>query len=304
MLPLRHYDDDNNLLVRDGLILAFFCKQAMYKIVPGIRNAFDSWIQFIPKDILKWALIGPNAEVYKPVNNRSIGRCYDQLDAQKAKKRELFAFRIQGRDKYNPGFCFVTEGSNKVEDSDSETNLIEIRISTEYFREIGVEAFIKFAVKISEFLPYDSGYASLALNYGPEPKVWDAGEIIGPLALRYPGFDVNSNDWTISTIGSLCRGAQWITFLGPNLTKRLGGETSLAKKIDSGVEIIKAGNGIALRAGIEPEIGDLNRKKDLPLLKSVARAIEKVTYFNDSSLIELFNEDEDKLERWERRFLD
>ena len=59
-----------------------------------------------------------------------------------------------------------------------------------------------------------------------------------------------------------------------------------------------------LRAGQLPEPGDFNRKQDLPLVASVARAIEKVTFFQDPNMLRMiFNLDEAKLERWERRFL-
>ncbi|MCP4114960.1 MAG: DUF3396 domain-containing protein [Desulfobacteraceae bacterium] len=306
MLPIRHYDSDGDILVRDGLILAFFLKQPFHKMAPGIRHAFDAWLALIPEGNLKWAMIGANAEIHKPFNSRTLKRCFDQLDPQKARKRNISSFDIQGKDKYNAGFCFSTVGSNDIhEDSArSATNLLEIRIPTEFFQELGPDGFIRFGLTISEFLAYDSGYASLALNFGYESAAWEAGKLIAPLALRHPGFDINNNQYSRFVLDRSCRGARWITFLGPHLTERIGGKQSLKKKIDPGAEIMQAGNGIAIRAGAEPEIGDLNRKQDLPLLKSVAAAIEGISYFNDSSLKVLFNEDEDKLEKWERRFLD
>ena len=60
-----------------------------------------------------------------------------------------------------------------------------------------------------------------------------------------------------------------------------------------------------IRAGTRPEIGDTNRNIDTPLLRAVARVLEKITLFIELNLLSyVANFDDDLLRRWERRFLD
>jgi len=88
--------------------------------------------------------------------------------------------------------------------------------------------------------------------------------------------------------------------LGNNLVDRLGGKAALEAKLAHGVDVVAGKQGL-LRAGQEPEIGDVNRQQSTPLLASVAHAIEPVSYFGDKALIALLG-GPDARTRWERRF--
>ena len=151
-------------------------------------------------------------------------------------------------------------------------------------------------------LPYSSGYASPALSFIAESKLPAAGKVIVPAAFRHPGYDVHDNQDTRGFIGGRVIGARWLTFLGPELVKQLGGKKALAAALP-GVTVVPAGHGVMLRAGTEPELGDSNRRIDTPLLRSVARMLEPVTFFENTQLKGLFGGDLDRLDRWERRFL-
>jgi hypothetical protein len=100
------------------------------------------------------------------------------------------------------------------------------------------------------------------------------------------------------------RGARWITILGPDLVKKLGGDSKLRKELPAPIVVSNVGPSVIIRAGVTPELGDVNRKLDTPLLKKVAKVLEPVTLFEELDMLSYFaNFDEDTLKRWERRFL-
>lgn len=306
MVPIQHFDSDNDLLVRDGLILVFFSKMPFQTVANGIEKIFDLWLTTTPNNCLKWSY-STSSEVPSKFTSQTISKCRTQLDPQKAAKRELSGYIIMGPEKYNPSYRFDFEGSCEVsfgETDDPETNMIEMRFPTEFLQEFGTDRFVALATKMAALIDYGSGYASLSLNWSVDSRLPEAARIIVPIALRHPGYDVHMNDTTRYSLGNMSRGARWLTFLGDGLISRLGGRESLKDQLDPAIQILDAGKGLALRAGAEPLPGDVNRQDTLPLLHSVARAIQPVTLFGDQDLLQhLFGDDETRLERWERRFL-
>ena len=214
----------------------------------------------------------------------------------------MIAFSIMGEEKLNSDYMFSTIGKNDL--FNEETNLIEMRFPSDFLQQFGGKEFLVWSLKIAESLSYDTGYASLALNWAVESELRSAAKIIMPLALRHPGFDVHRNNSSRYDLGTKSRGARWLTFLSNENVNILGGQEQIQKQLDPKVEILEVGKGLVLKAGSEPTPGDFNRQDDLPLIRSVAQAIKKVTYFGDMNIADaLFLGDEEKYERWERRFL-
>jgi hypothetical protein len=167
------------------------------------------------------------------------------------------------------------------------------------------EKFCSTLRTISESLDYLCGYCSPAVVQMLYALGSSTSKELRGLALRYPGYDLPSNTDTSLSLGRHVRGARWITWLGPELTAVLGGITALRKALSSPIELEALSNGVMIRAGTVPELGDVNRQIDTPLLRKVAKALEPVTLFGDQfSRIYRLSGDEDLLRRWERRFLD
>src|SRR5262249_25640515 len=144
----------------------------------------------------------------------------------------------------------------------NQTCLVEVRWPSEFPEQLGFDAFVDWVSKLGEMVPYRSGYASPALSRGWEDlsHLQEGARHMGPPALRHPGYDLPENDATASFMGKdQCRGARWLTLLGPALVEQLGGQEQMKKQLDAGVTIAKSGAGLLLRAGAKPEIGDVNR---------------------------------------------
>lgn len=73
-------------------------------------------------------------------------------------------------------------------------------------------------------------------------------------------------------------------------------------ELDPAVEVRPLTHGIAFRAGPRPEPGDINRGEIFLLLRSIAQAVESVTFFKDNFL-KGDCLDEDRSREWERRFM-
>jgi hypothetical protein len=147
---------------------------------------------------------------------------------------------------------------------------------------------------------FDSGYASLALVHPYNMDLKGAGEMFAPLAFRHPGYDVPENDATCDKVGGLCRGARWVTLLGPTQTAALGGCDGIERGLAPGLTATPLAEGVMIQAGERPELGDVNRGEDVPLLRALARQLEPVTLFGDTFLQSLLGA---RFEDRERRLL-
>ncbi|MBW2737517.1 MAG: DUF3396 domain-containing protein [Deltaproteobacteria bacterium] len=296
-------DDNGDCLARDNIVIAFFGKYPFSEMVEGAKHCVKKFLEMTPSDALKWSIIGKSADTYKPLSDKALARCLSTLTVAASKKKDIH-FRLFGPEVNGPDYGLTLNG--KVQPSNegflNQTNVVEMRFPRELLSETGEDAFVEIVTDLFKKIPCDSGYASIALCFGDESKKDIAGKYIAPIALRSHGYDIPDNLPNANALGDRCRGARWLTILSHKLIDELGGLNSMKQVLSDGVETISTKNGVLFRAGATPEIGDVNRNQFTPLLASVAHVIEKITYFGDNTLRELFGFDSDKLNRWERRF--
>jgi hypothetical protein len=301
MRNIRLYSPDDILLARDNWVIAFFLPEPFPPVAQAARAAFDLWRATAPADAIKWALVGASAGEAKPVGPKTLDRCIGMLDPAAAARREITAFRLFGPAPDTPGHLFEVVGDRERGEGFLErlVGLIQIWFPTEF---LTPRAVAEFACRVAELLPYISGYVAPALAFGSGVDTAAAGQAIRGLAFRHPGYDLPRNKHTRYKLGQQLIGARWITFLGPQQVEQLGGPDAIAAAVP-GVTVAAVGHGLMLRAGDEPETGDVNRRVDTPLLRVVAKAIEPITLFGNPALEEVFGNDPDALDRWEQRFL-
>ena len=296
-------NDNGDILARENIVIVFFGKFPFSKMVEGAKYCVQKFLEMTPIEALKWSMIGKSADTYKPFSDKALTRCLSYLTVATSKKKNIH-FQLWGPQEGGPDYGLILAGNiqPKTEGFLNQTNFVEMRFPREFLSETGEDRFVDMVTDMFENIPCDSGYASIALCFGDESKIDIAGKYIAPIALRSHGYDIPDNLPMSNSLGDRCRGARWITMLSKKLIDELDGLKSVKKSLAEGVETISTKNGVLFRAGATPEIGDVNHNQFTPLLTSVAHAIEKITYFDDGTLAELFNDDEDKLNRWERRF--
>ena len=294
-------DKRGSLVVRDSLVAAFFCKRPYPELAKAFGKAFDLWFSKTPEEAKKWALIGAHADEYKAFDPKKPSRALAEFDPARAKTRDICSLEMGGPIQINSDYHFSFTGSRDL--NEKRSNFLEVRFPSHEAEPDRVDAYVSFIAKLAELLPYDSGYASLALTCGGMSMQDAFAQAAAKWAFRHPGFDMPSNNNTTAGIRQKVRGAYWITFIGPPALGELGGEDALRKALPKEIEVKPAGAGVMLRAGKVPELGDVNKRDKLPLLRAMAKVLEPVTQLNDTFLNAMFV-DPGEIGRWLRRHLD
>jgi hypothetical protein len=303
--PVERVDTDTGrILVRNGVTLAFFLDRLVYERCEEIIEVFDLFIEAIPPGALKWAIASATSERWRAVDDALLQRMRASLRPPGAKKRGLTGFRVNDSAGSAPEYSFRVLDSGRDKDFPDARTLVQMAFPPSSMKEEQVAGLVELVDRMAAVLRPVSGYCSPGLLTSTAQE----GEAFGMLkgiALRHPGYDVEMNEFTQLEIGNRVRGARWITLLGPFLAQQLGGVDAIRAALPPEVDVRESGGVVVIQAGRTPEVGDRNRKQDLPLLRAVARLLEPVTLFGEGDLLSYFaNFDEDVLRRWERRFLD
>ena len=124
--------------------------------------------------------------------------------------------------------------------------------------------------------PLENGYCGYSFIWNQadkslEQKVCDWS---APLLLRHPGLGYGN---AVKLSNAADRGVvavSWLTFLGPRITDDLGGRGALESRCPPEVSVFPIGKGgVLLRAGIAPELGDVNRQEFLPAYRAVGQLV-------------------------------
>jgi hypothetical protein len=161
---------------------------------------------------------------------------------------------------------------------------------------------MKFVDETSARLPHSFGYVSPSLAGEDKRKKQAFGA-------RHPGLDLASPMAVATDIAGQAAGAYWVSYLGAELTARLGGIDAIRAALPSGITVDDlGGDRCRVTLGAEPEIGDVNRRDLLPGNRAFAALLDsrgvlaipkRVVYFVDVDNAA----DRDAMERWHRRFL-
>jgi hypothetical protein len=301
VIHIEKKDEDGELLVRDSLLATFFSNRPYPDLAKAFGDVFEEWWEQTPDEAKRWAIIGPDADEFRAFTAKQLTRAKAEFYPARAKTREMCALEIGGPEKINPDYRFTFIGARDLDDD--ETNFIQIQSPSGEAEGSGADAYVERVCGVAERIPFDSGYASPALVYGVHSQQTEFAEAARKWAFRHPGFDMPNNGGTNSGLGQRLRGAYWLTFVGPWALKKLGGQATLRKALPKEIEVSKVGSGVLLRAGKHPELGDVNKGQRLPQLRTMAKALEPVTLFEDGFLDNIFV-DEEQRARWERRHLD
>jgi hypothetical protein len=299
--------ESGTVYLREGVTMAFFLPTPIAEVAGPILAAFEEYLKMIPAGVLRWASVGAGSEEWKPVEKKTIDRCRSQLKGEGTRKRSLTSFELADGDNGGdaPGFGIMVIGNPLDPDLPDEKSLLQMYFPSEVAAEEQAEDFVNNLRKLATLLPYVSGYASPGLHWAELHKAQALIEARA-IARRHPGYDVQDNAIGRSDINLKVRGARWLTLLGMEIVEKIGGLKTLRQNLPGPIVVEEVGPGVMIRAGRQPEKGDVNRRIDTPLLRIVARVLEPVTAFGEIALLrtDFSDQDDNLLKQWERRFLD
>jgi TseV toxin immunity protein TsiV len=297
--PVLYRDEFGHALLRRGVVAAFFVRRPISEVAQVFQKAFQEWLDFVPAEAKGWCLVG-NAEEGKPFNKAGVSRCMGQLDAEKAAKRDGY-FTVTGPEETAPEYGCMFSLKSRVDGTTPRCHCIELTLPLRFAEPPGTEELVALVTRLSLQLRVDSAYASLALIFPNNLDLKGAGAMIAPLAMRHHGYDVPITDSVDGKIGGHARGAYWFTVLGQAQTQALGGIAAISGLGGPDITVAELGDGVSIRCGKQPQLGDTNRGELLPALRKLAQRIEPVTLFGDTFLDAYLGA---QREAWERRFLD
>jgi hypothetical protein len=173
-----------------------------------------------------------------------------------------------------------------------------------------VERSVEFFLSIVADIPFWGAVSSFGFDMVWGREFEQAAAPTGfSLARRYQGFLVRDRDQD-SRLAELANGRLverlkspgWLTFLGKPLCDRVGGHEHLLKVLGPGIELRPIRDGLLLRTGTTPPIGDVNRPDgDVEPLARVGRALSDLCikkWFDPC----MYGVDSDIADAWLRRF--
>jgi hypothetical protein len=224
----------------------------------------------LPADRDVWYL-GEQSRQFRVMDARALARIFASLS--NAKQRSQFYVL-----KVGPGFA-VSQHSLEMNlgmsASSGAADRLHIAAPVDYPDLDGPEAAVNAFQDWVEKLPVQHATAGYGfdLSWGREwemvamPQIMAAGR-------RFLAIEVRNRLTEIKLLNKLLSPA-WLTYLRSDMIKMLGGDTRFGGKFDSDVKVIQCRDGVILRAGEKPPIGDTNRRAtDLGPLKQVYRVVK------------------------------
>lgn len=180
-------------------------------------------------------------------------------------------------------------------------NVLSFRLSRELFIDRGSAQIKSFMLSLAQIVPFSFAYVSPCIGYTHDVRP------AAKIARRFPGFDILKAGPAAASIGNEMAGVYWLSFLGRALAVSFGGAEHLRALLPGVADVTSLPDGkVAILISEEPEVGDVNRKDNLPIYRAVSKALEShlhlpeiVYFFEDDGI----TPDKHAMVAWHRRFL-
>lgn len=190
-----------------------------------------------------------------------------------------------------------------VEAEDESTGFARLILPVEAFED-DFSPFYELAKSLFENMEFAFGSAGYSLNWNDLSNEADlAREAMSGMRKRYPGLDLSDPSGTKYSAASGFKCVNWLTFLGEDLAVQAGGALKLGKKLGAGVSVETLPHGLVVRAGEVPTIGDVNRRKGVPLYQQVGKVLAPLRAQNHPPFLGTDGiVDDDETNDWLARF--
>lgn len=200
------------------------------------------------------------------------------------------AFRGAGNMDYSPP-VFMTGGFSR------KFSCVQVQLPPDYVHR--PEQALDVVARMASNFPYRSGYAGIAVcwNELSVDRETTVPPHLKPLLKRYPGLSPGIPR-TLSE--QPMPPYNWLTLLGPELLETVGGRSRVQRELSGGgISVLEMGDGVCIRAGDYPELGDRNRQDTLPLYRRIGAYFKP---FRVYETIRIKGMDFEETEEWLARF--
>lgn len=285
-----------------GMDLFFMRPMAAYR-----QQILELWNRFLAwrgADVMTWARLGGgnksrrmNKAAYKTIEtwldgSRPYGKiCFITVENGEWEQMGDEAFRVEGDD-----------GELNVEAGDTTLNFVQIRVPLTAADD--PDALAAKLIELAEVLDFVGGTAGLMLHMTPFHNNQWWKEVRG-LVTRFEGVEPDAAGRSQRRALFGLTGVNWLTFVGPRHLGPLGGNDAVEAKTTSvpNVTAQRVGQGIVLRAGPRPRVGDRNKPSNaLDPYREVYRIVRPALLLDATYSIGWKNFDGSATVEWLERF--
>lgn len=280
----------------------------LFSSVPdAILACYERFLRLCPPERLKFYLT-ETMHQHKPVTKRALNLLGTWLQPG-APPRQYVALELNDAEEYNwaPRCEFSVWGGEKgsATYATKGANLISIAFPAVWGLERTSE-MIEFVRDICALFPFRSGLAGFCF-YCSDYQAEKSHAHAWAKSMRHRGIDVfvlENDSKAVRHDG--VKGVGWLTVLGDDFVRQLGGSERIRESLSSAVELAPLPGGLVLQAGRQPRTGDTNRRDFLPDYKDVYKVV-KALVERSIARSKSFNLPTDYVEKtraWWRRFED
>lgn len=294
--------DEPALRLAIGIELYF--PRPMYQYREQVLEVWNRFLAWRGHDVMTWARLGGgtkdrkmNTAAYKTIGawlsgTRPYGRtCFITVQNGKWQQIGDHAFRVEG-----------TDAELDVEAGYTTLNYVQGRVPLSTAEDPDVLA--AQLIHLAAPLDFVCGTAGLMLHMSPfhNNQLWK--EVRG-LVTRFEGVEPDGVERGDARAYFGLTGINWLTFIGPHHLGRLGSVDAVEARASTTNHVIthRLGQGIVLRAGLAPRVGDRNKpSRDLDPYREVYRIVGPALLLDSRYSIGWADFDGDATVEWLQRF--
>ena len=288
-------------LASDALLICFYMKHPNERIAPAVVRALELFRERIHPYQLNWyAGDGQLDELDAPAWEK-IRRRILEPEPDESAGQAMWAESNPD----NPGSLYADYRGLDVVPlpypfRKDDVNVLHLRLPTELLEERGPEWVRALALDLAQELPFNSGYVDFVLCFSS--VIWKADKALELIRPRYPGVHFAKSEANM-TMSTWVDGVHWMNFLGQPVLGQLGGVAGLREKLPlPGITLQElSGDRVLITLGEQPDTGDVEAGRTLPLHRALARVLEPHLH---QWTAKYGNKAPAELLRWDRRFLE
>jgi hypothetical protein len=298
---------DGKRLVSLTFTVTLFTNELYSKVPEAVLACYKAFLGLCPAENLKFYLT-ENMKVEKPVTKRALNMLETWLKPG-APPRPYYALELKdGELGWAPKFKFEIWGAEikpgfTVPPNDA--NLVSMSFPPEWGWERTAD-MLQFVRELCDLFPYRSGYAGFSFECSRYDKL-QSQKHAWAKSMRHRGIDIfNFSNESLAVQRDGIKGIGWLTILDNGFVKEFGGQKKLREALPDAVELLPVKNGLIIKAGPQPQIGDTNRREFLPEYKAVYKVVKPLAEraIERSPNLLLGPDSKDKTRAWLRRFDD
>jgi hypothetical protein len=250
--------NDGHIVFKFGLVTTMFFREpwteASQKMVSEVAGEYIRSV----RPHLRWAQEPFTWRMY-PIDANEVE--FPEQSFPKLDDGQNWAIGFSGGDDVKDASEFMIRGLGSDE-TERDLGYLQIYLPGTWF--VGQPgAYREFVLNLAKRLHPVSGYGGLGVQ---EPLDDDARFAACPfvrkIAEQFPGLEIESPEsQSVSMADGSIKGASWLTVLGDEAVKKIGGVDSLKVRLGESFPIKVYEGGIMIQAGPHPEIGDVKKNE-------------------------------------------